>query len=588
MKNFLKISLTCLAVLTATFILTNCKKDVFLSDPDVLENQNLMNPTDNLRKCAANDVYERMLKANPEYARTRRDIENFTEKYIQENAGKASDRTVRTIPVVVHVLWKTTAQNISDAQVLSQITVLNNDFRRLNADASNTPAGFLPIAADSEIEFCMAQQTPSGAATNGIERRQTTVTSFTDNDNMKHFSTGGLDAWDATKYLNIWVCNLGGGLLGYAQFPGGPVSTDGVVILCTAFGTVGTAAAPFNLGRTATHEVGHWLNLFHIWGDDGSACSGSDACADTPNQADEHYGCPSFPQTSCSNGSNGDMFMNYMDYTDDGCMNVFSTGQKTRMQALFSAGGARVGLLTSIGCQPPSGGCGTPGTLAAGSITTTSTTLSWGAVSGATSYNIQYKTVAGTTFTTTTSTTTSKNITSLTAATAYHFKVQAVCASGTGSYSGLTIFTTQTSGGGCTDNYETNNSNGTAKAIPVNAAITAMIGTSTDKDFFKFSNTTAQKKIKVTMTNLPADYDLYLFRGTTLVASSDNPGTANEEIIYNTNVVGEYKIRVLGYAGAFSSTLCYSLNASIQASNFKEGDGSLLKISGKQIPQDME
>ncbi len=129
------------------------------------------------------------------------------------------------------------------------------------------------------------------------------------------------------------MCQLQSGLLGYAQFPGGAASTDGVVITHTGFGTNGTATAPFALGRSATHEIGHWLNLFHIWGDDGGGCTGSDFVADTPNQADHNFGCPTFPSVTCSNGPNGDMFMNYMDYTDDACMFMFTAGQVTRMDA---------------------------------------------------------------------------------------------------------------------------------------------------------------------------------------------------------------------------------------------------------------
>ena len=129
------------------------------------------------------------------------------------------------------------------------------------------------------------------------------------------------------------MCQLGGGLLGYAQFPGGPAATDGVVILHTAFGTTGTAAAPFNLGRTATHEIGHWLNLRHIWGDDGNGCTGDDFVADTPNAAGPNTGMPAFPHVTCGNGPNGDLFMNYMDYTDDAGMFMFTNGQVTRMQA---------------------------------------------------------------------------------------------------------------------------------------------------------------------------------------------------------------------------------------------------------------
>ena len=141
----------------------------------------------------------------------------------------------------------------------------------------------------------------------------------------------------------MWVCQLAGGLLGCAQFPGGPAETDGVVILYTGFGTTGTAAPPFDRGRTATHEIGHWLNLFHIWGDDGTGCNGTDEVGDTPNAAGPNFGCPAFPHVTCSNGPDGDMFMNYMDYTDDTCMFMFTAGQVTRMQAALDGPRSSIG-----------------------------------------------------------------------------------------------------------------------------------------------------------------------------------------------------------------------------------------------------
>ena len=159
---------------------------------------------------------------------------------------------------------------------------------------------------------------------------------------MKKTAKGGIAATSPTTKLNLWVCTLSGGILGYAQFPGGASATDGVVILNTGFGRTGTAAAPYNLGRTATHEVGHWLNLRHIWGDDGTACTGSDLVSDTPNQAGENYGKPTYPKVdACTKTSPGVMFMDYMDYTDDAAMFMFSTGQKTRILATFATGGPR-------------------------------------------------------------------------------------------------------------------------------------------------------------------------------------------------------------------------------------------------------
>ena len=314
------------------------------------------------RTCGTPDYVNHVMQNNPGYAAKRASIENFTNNYVAQHANDKSLATI-TIPVVVHVLWNTNAENISDAQIQSQITVLNADYRRLNSDASNTPSVWQGIAADAGIEFCLASIDPNGAATTGITRTQTNVTSFNINsDNIKFTSQGGFNAWNPAKYLNIWVGDIGAGLLGYATPPGGPSANDGVVIGSTYFGTTGTVTAPFNKGRTATHEIGHWFNLEHIWGDDGGSCGGSDQVADTPNQGGENYDCPTFPLTdNCSTSSPGIMFMNYMDYVNDNCMNMFTNGQKTRMLAAIN--GPRASILTSNGCggsvNPPPGGCDT-------------------------------------------------------------------------------------------------------------------------------------------------------------------------------------------------------------------------------------
>ncbi len=232
---------------------------------------------------------------------------------------------------------------MSDAQILSQIQVLNEDFRRTNSDANS----IWSQAADSEIEFCMASSDPNGNPTNGITRTSTSTSAFGTNDQMKFNSSGGKDAWPASSYLNIWVCDISGGILGYAQFPGGSASTDGVVIDYQYFGTIGTASAPFDLGRTATHEVGHWLNLRHIWGD--GACGVDDFVSDTPTSDAPNYGC-AIGHVSCSST---DMVQNYMDYSDDACMNLMTVGQKNRMRALFESGGYRASLLASQACGTP-------------------------------------------------------------------------------------------------------------------------------------------------------------------------------------------------------------------------------------------
>lgn len=308
--------------------------------------------TPQTRTCATMQLHRRLLDTEPSYARLRDDIENQAMLY-EADHGLAGLAGVTQIPVVVHVLWHEPHQNISDEQIASQITVLNQDFRRSNPDSEQIPAPFRPLAADAHIEFVLASIDPQGAPTSGIERRHSEVSSFGADDGVKSRTTGGLDAWPADSYLNIWVCPLGGGLLGYAQFPGGPPETDGVVILQSAFGTVGTAAPPFHLGRTTTHEVGHWLNLNHIWGDDGTGCTGTDNVADTPNQGGPNGGQPTFPQISCNNGPHGDMFMNYMDYVDDPAMFMFSTGQVARMQACLDGPRLNVGKWCSISLTGP-------------------------------------------------------------------------------------------------------------------------------------------------------------------------------------------------------------------------------------------
>lgn len=303
------------------------------------------------QRCGSMEYLHQQLQEDPDMAARRQAIETHTNQFVA-NYQANSSRAVITIPVVVHVVYNTAAQNISTAQIQSQIDRLNLDFRKLNTDWTNTPAVWKNLVADYEIEFCLAKRDPNGNTTDGIVRKQTSTTSFSTNNNVKRSANGGDNAWPAASYLNLWVCNLSGGVLGYAQFPGGAPATDGVVITYTAFGSTGSAKAPYNKGRTTTHEVGHWLNLYHIWGDDGSACSGSDNVSDTPNQGSENYGCPTFPTVSCNNGPNGDMFMNYMDYSNDACMYMFTQGQRTRSMALFANGGARASLINSLGCQP--------------------------------------------------------------------------------------------------------------------------------------------------------------------------------------------------------------------------------------------
>lgn len=273
-----------------------------------------------------------------------------------ENSAVRNVPSIIRIPVVVHVLHNGvpvgTDLNIGIAQIESQIEVLNEDFRRLNVDAGNTPADFLPVAVDAGIEFYLACIDPNGNPTDGVVRidglnEYTVVRSGTQvNETVTGIKLGvdGSPAWPTDRYLNIWVANLTDPVLGYAQFPSQYASrpnTDGVVINTSSFGTIGFVQAPFDQGRTATHEIGHWLNLQHIWGD---AVCGNDFVDDTPIQEQFIQGCPNHPIASCNSD---DMFMNYMDYTDDACMNMFTQGQRNRMRAVLSPGGVRHSFISS-------------------------------------------------------------------------------------------------------------------------------------------------------------------------------------------------------------------------------------------------
>lgn len=308
------------------------------------------------RGCGTMDLYKTSLDENPHLHKTRNQIEEFT----RNSLGQKGASEVVFIPVVVHVVYRTAAENISIAQVQSQIDVLNEDFGRTNSDASQTPSQFQGVADDMDIRFCLAQRDPSGQATNGITRTQTDANSFGLGGAVKSENTGGKSAWPSDQYLNIWVCNLSSPLLGFATLPGSAApGQDGVVIDYTNFGRTGAVQAPYNRGRTGTHEVGHWLNLLHIWGDDENSsdnCAGSDQVSDTPNQGGFYLNCPAANSSSCGSA---DMFMNYMDYVDDDCMNLFTRGQKERMFATLN--GFRSSIRTSPGCSAPpvANGCDT-------------------------------------------------------------------------------------------------------------------------------------------------------------------------------------------------------------------------------------
>jgi hypothetical protein len=357
--------------------------------------------------CGTMPNLERLKNMNPMLDKQRADYEQVIQQWIANNPQQRDANAVITIPVCVHVVYNLSSQNVTDNQVKSQIQVLNEDFGRTNPDAGSTPAAWTSIAANTNVQFCLAQRDPAGNPSTGIERRQTSVTSFSANDAMKFYAQGGLDIWDPTRYMNIWVVYFGGsGLLGYGEFPtGSTTNTFGVVIDYEVFGSNYTSWGTFPLfngydkGRTTTHEFSHCFNLYHIWGDDGNACTGTDLCGDTPNQAGPTSGCFTYPHTDgCTTSNPGIMFMNYMDYSQDNCKNLFTNNQSTRINAVLNNPPYNA-LATSNGCQPvnlatndaavtviinPNGNvCGT-------SFTPSVTIKNWGS-NALTSVQIKYK-----------------------------------------------------------------------------------------------------------------------------------------------------------------------------------------------------
>jgi len=298
-------------------------------------------------KCAAHSMFLEQMAADPNFRIAQQNLEVETQQYVNQyladiqTGNQRNASVVRIIPVVFHIIHEGGSENITRAQCLNQLDSLNKDYRRLNADTSDTPGPFKAASGDAEIEFRIATLDPSGNCTDGVVRVISNLTnSSTPRDLVK-----GLSYWPSNKYLNIWVVRsiaagagtpAGSIVLGYAQFPGGAAATDGVVLRSDVVGSIGTAGPAFsNWGRTATHEVGHWLNLRHIWGD---ASCGSDFVTDTPTAFEANANCPVFPHvTSCGNSPYGEMFTNYMDYTDGSCQDQFSNGQCARMNATLSA-----------------------------------------------------------------------------------------------------------------------------------------------------------------------------------------------------------------------------------------------------------
>ncbi|WP_298741093.1 M43 family zinc metalloprotease [uncultured Chitinophaga sp.] len=322
-------------------------------------------PVQAQRTCATEDAIRNKIKEFPSLQLQRDAIERQLVSGVrlskQQQLFRITAGPTVTIPVVVHIVLPNPSV-VTDEQVYSQLAVLNEDYTGTNPDTSAVPAAWKALIGNSGINFCLAQRTPDGDPSTGIVRVSTTHGAFDASFNsayeVKYSAAGGSDAWDASRYLNIWVCNLSNGYLGVATPPDNtfPDAEQGVVILYSAFGTTGSAAGDFNGGRTTTHEIGHYFGLRHIWGDDDGTggtprCTSDDGIDDTPLQGARTYHCPTFPRLdACSPSEPGIMFMNYMDYTDDACMHLFTGDQAIRMR--FVLDNIRSSLLSSDGCQP--------------------------------------------------------------------------------------------------------------------------------------------------------------------------------------------------------------------------------------------
>jgi hypothetical protein len=304
------------------------------------------------QNCSTYDYQEQLWQGNPQLRIKAEAVETFiqqklSDRKVTNGLNKGQELPLIKIPVVVHILYHQSSENIADQQVYDQLAVLNKCFRRLHSDTLKTPSYFKNLSADCEIEFVLATSDPKRRATTGIIHKYTPIAQWNADDKMKFSSEMGDDAWDTKSYLNIWVCNVRR-TAGYASFPGGTAEKDGIVLTPSVFGLGGTPG--YELGKTAVHEAGHWLGLRHIWGD---AYCGDDKVGDTPQQGNFTTGCPSGVRLSCNSGANGDMYMNYMDITQDACTNLFTEGQKERMRTLFEPGGDRYELIYSKGLLPP-------------------------------------------------------------------------------------------------------------------------------------------------------------------------------------------------------------------------------------------
>ncbi len=516
------------------------------------------------KNCISHDLDQIAMSDSPFYHQNAIDIEQFTKDFVAN--PKSSTRGSITLPIIVHVLFSDNLSNISDAQIRSQIDAINRDFRKQNTNISNIPNSFKDLAADIEINFELASKNPSGQNTSGIERKFNARTNWMASADLKKTISGGLDPWDVNKYVNIWICDIGSSVAGYSQLPGRNPATDGIVIDYRYFGTIGNVYYPYNQGRTLTHELGHYFNLIHIWGD--RTC-GDDGVADTPTQQTYNYGCPSYPKYSCAAQPNGDMFMNFMDYTDDNCMSMFTQGQKQRIQATLSPGGPRYSLVVNNPIITVTNTCNVPSDVKVTNYGTDNVELTWSNIPN-NGYTL-YSRVKNTNWKGNWTASNTIAINNLLPATTYEFKLSVRCPQNYDLFSNQIVeITTKPAiiiNTSCTNSFEPNNSFNNATTILSKNPMKSMISVANDIDYYKFEiNNTTGNNFKLVLSGLTYDYDLVLYdKNYNFVSISQNFDKKNEVIVSNNVSNGIYYAQVYPYANVFDAVNCYNLSLDINS-----------------------
>ena len=510
------------------------------------------------RACETETNNHKKLLNDPNLHERYLQIERFIAHY---QARNIESRSEIIIPVVVHVVYSSPVENLSKPQIQSQIEVLNRDFNALNSDIYALPPMFHSIKGNCNIRFQLAARDPNGFASDGINHISTSKRGIGESEDVKFKARGGADAWDTQRYLNIWVCSTNGKFAGTAQYPGGDPTTDGIIVDYRYFGTIGAVKPPMHLGRTCTHEVGHWLGLRHIWGD---AHCGDDLVADTPPQEKPTQYENGFPLTSQCNGAAYIVAsMNYMDYVSDDQMYFFTAGQCRRMRAVLAPGGAREKIAESDGWKPSTAiACNSENAVWFHNIGANTISASCLPVQNVVNYYFQYRSDATSNYVEIVTQYPTVTIPNLKANSRYYCRVGVMCAN-TKNWSEEFEIKTPIKTDECEtfDLYEPNNTNRMAKKLPLNSTVTGKIDGIDDKDWYAIYTTNEQSNFIIMLEDMTLDYDVKLFNANMqLLQVTQNTAGKAETLVFNTDKAGIYYVQVFGYNNAFNKYECYKLS----------------------------